>query len=148
MYAMAPVSPVTMSIIKFWEVRVRRTQRTMCNTDATSQVNSGTLPTLFAMAMDYLPIQASAVPCERIFSSSAETDTKRRNRINPHLMETLQVLKFHLKKERLDFTRSWITTEKEMIDDDPDTDLLDTLLGENPQDGLDKVINQINQDED
>lgn len=100
------------------------------------------------MAMDYLPIQASAVPCERIFSSSAETDTKRRNRINPPLMEALQVLKFHLKKERLDFTRSWITAEKEMIDDDPETDLLDTLLGENPQDGLDKVINQINQDED
>ncbi len=27
------------------------------------------------MAMDYLPIQASAVPCERVFSSSAETNT-------------------------------------------------------------------------
>ena len=28
------------------------------------------------MAMDYLPIQASAVPCEHIFSSSSETDIK------------------------------------------------------------------------
>jgi hypothetical protein len=54
--------------------------------------------------MDYLPIQASAVPCERAFSSSAETDTKRRNRIRPELMEALQVLKFALKKSRLNFT--------------------------------------------
>jgi hAT family C-terminal dimerisation region len=54
--------------------------------------------------MDYLPIQASAVPCERVFSSSAETDTKKRNRINPELMEALQVLKFALKKSRLNFT--------------------------------------------
>ena len=54
--------------------------------------------------MDYLPIQASAVPCERVFSSSAETDTKRRNKIKPELMEALQVLKFALKKDRLNFT--------------------------------------------
>jgi hypothetical protein len=54
--------------------------------------------------MDYLPVQASAVPCERVFSSSAETDTKKRNRIKPELMEALQVLKFSLKKARLDFT--------------------------------------------
>jgi hypothetical protein len=54
--------------------------------------------------MDYLPIQASAVACERVFSSSAETDTKKRNRIKPELMEALQVLKFALKKDRLDFT--------------------------------------------
>jgi hypothetical protein len=72
------------------------------------------------MAMDYLPIQASAVPCERIFSSSAETDTKKRNRINPLLLEALQMLKFHLKKEQLNFTAGWLTSEKQMVDDDPD----------------------------
>ena len=44
--------------------------------------------------MDYLPVQASAVPSERVFSSSAQTDTARRNRINPLLMEALQMLKF------------------------------------------------------
>jgi hypothetical protein len=54
--------------------------------------------------MDYLPIQASSVPCERVFSSSAETDTKKRNRLKPELMEALQILKFSLKKARLDFT--------------------------------------------
>jgi hAT family C-terminal dimerisation region len=54
--------------------------------------------------MDYLPIQASAVPCERIFSSSTETDTKKRNRIRPELMEALQILKFALKENCLDFS--------------------------------------------
>ena len=54
--------------------------------------------------MDYLPIQASAVPCERVFSSSAETDTKKQNRLKPELMEALQVLKFSWKESRLNFT--------------------------------------------
>src|SRR5271168_5364039 len=61
-------------------------------------------PTIFRIAMDYLPIQASAVPCERVFLSSAETGTKKRNRIKPELMEALQILKFSLKKARLNFT--------------------------------------------
>jgi hypothetical protein len=68
------------------------------------QSNENTYPTIFRIAMDYLPIQASAVPCERVFSSSAETDTKKRNRIKSDLMEALQVLKFAKKKTRLNFT--------------------------------------------
>ena len=67
--------------------------------------------------MDYLPIQASSVPCERVFSSSAETMTKHRNRISPILMEALQMTKFFLKKERLDFTDGWVTPEKLMQQD-------------------------------
>lgn len=57
------------------------------------------------MAMDILPIQGSAVPCERVFSSSKETTRARRNHINPELMEALQMLKFSIRKGRgLDFT--------------------------------------------
>ena len=100
------------------------------------------------MVMDYLPIQASAVLCERIFSSSAETDTKKRNRINPLLLEALQMLKFHLKKERLNFTAGWITSEKQMVDDDPDEDLLRKLLEGDYQDALDSAIRSANDDED
>ena len=59
--------------------------------------------------MDYLLIQASSVPCERVFSSSAETDTKKQNRIKPELMEALQVLKFALKQEHLDFSGYLLT---------------------------------------
>ena len=55
--------------------------------------------------MDILPIQGSAVPCERVFSSSKETMAARRSRIKPELMEALQMLKFSVKKGRgLDFT--------------------------------------------
>ena len=99
------------------------------------------------MAMDYLPIQASSVPCERVFSSSAETDTKQRNRINPLMMETLQMLKFHLRKERLNFTAAWATPDKQMVEDDPDVDLLAKLLRGDYQDQLDQVIQSINDDE-
>jgi hypothetical protein len=80
------------------------------------------------MAMDYLPIQATSVSSEHVFSSSAETDTKRRNRINPILMEALQLLKFHLKKERLSFTSSWMTEEKDMSADSLETDLLGAMM--------------------
>ncbi|KAF8507926.1 hypothetical protein JB92DRAFT_2651023, partial [Gautieria morchelliformis] len=65
-------------------------------------------------ALDYLPAQASSVPAERIFSSSVETDIRRRNRISPHLMEQLQMLKFMIKKARLDFTASWKWEEKDI----------------------------------
>ena len=62
-------------------------------------------PTIFALAMDIIPIQGSAVPCERVFSSSKETTTARRNRLSPELMEALQMLKFSFKRGRcLDFT--------------------------------------------
>ncbi|KIM55091.1 hypothetical protein SCLCIDRAFT_41472, partial [Scleroderma citrinum Foug A] len=54
-------------------------------------------PTIFSLAMDILPIQGSAVPCERVFSSSKETMAMRRNRISHDLMEALQVLKFSLR---------------------------------------------------
>ena len=92
------------------------------------------------MAMDYLPIQASSVLCERVFSSSGETDTKQRNCINPLTMEALQMLKFHLKKERLNFTKGWVTSEKLMVDDHPDEDLLAKLLDGDLQDGVDKIM--------
>jgi hypothetical protein len=80
--------------------------------------------------MDYLPIQASAVPCERVFSSSAETDTKKRNRIKPELMESLQVLKFALKKDRLDFTAHLRLPEHPSTSDGSDT--LKTMLNMKP----------------
>jgi hypothetical protein len=82
--------------------------------------------------MDYLPVQASAVPCERVFSSSAETDTKKRNRIKPELMEALQILKFALKKERLNFTSHLLISEK---------DLLANTKHETATDPLGKLLN-------
>jgi hypothetical protein len=98
---------------------------------------------LFSITMDYLPVQATSVPCERVFSSAKDTDTTKRNQISPVLMEALQMLKYMLKKEHLNFIKGWSTSEAAMggelkatgdlgslIIDDPDTalDCLDTLL--------------------
>jgi hypothetical protein len=49
------------------------------------QLSKLTLPTFFAMSLDFIPIQASAVPSESVFSSSAETDTKK---TKPHQPST------------------------------------------------------------
>jgi hypothetical protein len=76
--------------------------------------------------MDYLPIQASSVPCERAFSSSAETDTHRRNRISPVLMEALQMLKYILNSSNLDFTSDLLTPEANLVMD-TNVDLLANL---------------------
>ena len=58
------------------------------------------------LAMDVLPIQGSAVPCERVFSSAKETTTARRNHISPELMEALQMLKFAVCKGK-----GWISLQ-------------------------------------
>jgi hypothetical protein len=50
--------------------------------------------------MDILPIQASSVPCERVFSSSKETITARRTSLSPRLVEALQLLKYESKQGR------------------------------------------------
>ena len=105
-----------------------------------------THPTFFKMALDHLPIQASAVPSEWVFSSSAETNSKKHNCINPVLMEALQMLKFALKKARLNFTSGWITSERDMQGEDSEQDLLAALLGENRKDTLDRIIQAFGQD--
>jgi hypothetical protein len=71
-------------------------------------------PTIYKLAMDFLPIQASSVPCERVFSSSSDTFTKKRNRLSPYLMEVLQIVKFTLKKDRLHFTKGWAASQNDM----------------------------------
>jgi hypothetical protein len=83
-------------------------------------MNETTFPTLFRIAMDFLPIQATSVPSERIFSSSSETDTKKRNRIHPLLMEALQMLKCGLKNSRLDFTQGLKTPESTLCEEEQD----------------------------
>lgn len=67
--------------------------------------------------MDVLPIQGSSVPCERVFSCAKETMTNRRSRIQPELMEALQLLKYSVKHGRsISFTigSSWQEEEEEL----------------------------------
>jgi len=45
------------------------------------------------MALDILPIQASSVPCERLFSSSKQVATERRARLGSDRFEELLIMK-------------------------------------------------------
>ena len=108
-------------------------------------------PTIFDIAVDYLPIQASSVPSEQVFSSAGETDTVKRNRMSAILMEALQMLKFGLKQNQLSFTDGGITDEKLMqleefsevdhlaalVDGDTDMDELLATIGDAEDDELD-----------
>ncbi|KAJ6466077.1 hypothetical protein DFH09DRAFT_885237, partial [Mycena vulgaris] len=69
---------------------------------------------LFRVALDVLPVQASAVPCERVFSSSKETDALRRGNLSPPVMEMLQIPKFIYRGGRLSFADEWVATEEEL----------------------------------
>jgi len=96
------------------------------------------------IAMDYLPIQATSVPCERVFSSAKETDTNKRNRMSAMLMEALQLLKFSLKKEQLSCMRGWSTPEAAMLgsvsqESQPTHDLA-TLLVDDPERAVDNML--------
>lgn len=117
----------------------------------TIQINKTEFPTLFGIALDYLPIQASSVPCERVFSSAKETDTLKRNRIHPVLMEALQTLKFSLKKERFNFTGGWETAQSKMKrtgNAGTTKDLLARLLTEDRQATTDALLRALSDSDD
>jgi hypothetical protein len=115
------------------------------------QINRSEFPTLFTIAMDYLPIQASSVPCECVFSSAKETDTVKCNRIHPMLMEVLQMLKFSLKKDQqsISFTNGWKTAKVEMMPTQKATkeDLLAQLLTGDCQATTDTLLNVLDDEE-
>ena len=96
------------------------------------------------MAMDYLPIQATLVPCEHVFSSAKEKDTAKQNWISPTLMEALQLLKFSLKKERLNFINGWSTSEVAMSGElSKSSDVhLSSLFSGDPDTVMDDMLNQ------
>ncbi|KIP02144.1 hypothetical protein PHLGIDRAFT_43381, partial [Phlebiopsis gigantea 11061_1 CR5-6] len=71
-------------------------------------------PTLYAMALDYLAIQASSAPCKRAFSSNAITDSKRCNHFGPMMFKALQILKHWFKKDRIHFMDKWVIDKSEM----------------------------------
>jgi hypothetical protein len=95
------------------------------------------------MAMDYLLIQATSVPCECVFSSAKEMDTAKRNWMNPTLMEALQLLKFSLKKEWLNFMDRWSTSEATLqVTSPPTHDLLGFLSAGDPNATMDDILNE------
>ena len=135
-------------ILHFWEVGKSIIE--WCDNSRSEKVNRAKFPTLYAMAMDYLLVQATSVPCKRVFLLAKETDTMKQNRISPVLIEALQLFKFSLKKECLNFTDRWSTSELAMRENPvPSHDTLNTLLKGNEDTALDAILKDflINDDE-
>jgi len=90
------------------------------------------------------------VPCEQVFSSASETDTKWHNRINSNLFEALQVLKFGYKHERLNFSEGLLVIEDEMLVEPPPVSNIDNLGGLVAQTGetLNAMLAAISIDDD
>jgi hypothetical protein len=68
---------------------------------------------MYRIALDILPVQASSVPCERLFSSSKETCTAHCSQLSGQMLEALQFLKFIFCQEHLDFTSHWSCSANE-----------------------------------
>ncbi|KAG8948317.1 hypothetical protein FRC03_000753 [Tulasnella sp. 419] len=84
-------------------------------------------PILYGIALDVLPAQASAVPCERVFSSSKDTIPLKRANLSPSLMSALQFLKYAYRSNRLGFTSYYIATEEESENDILTPELMEEL---------------------
>ena len=97
---------------------------------------------LFAIAMDYLPIQATSIPCEHVFSLAKETNTAKQNRMSPVLMEALQLLKFSLKKQHLNFMEGWLMLQAAMEVGLQDHDLSTLLVGDKVHEVIDSMLNK------
>ncbi|KII83438.1 hypothetical protein PLICRDRAFT_119379 [Plicaturopsis crispa FD-325 SS-3] len=92
------------------------------------QAEKHAFPLLYRVALDVMPVQAFAVPCERVFSSSKGTDTDQRTKLSPVMMEVLQVLKYMFWEERLDFSDAWVTKEDELLVLDIDPAILEDVM--------------------
>ncbi|ESK82491.1 hypothetical protein Moror_8524 [Moniliophthora roreri MCA 2997] len=69
-------------------------------------LNCFKFPLLYKITIDVLPIQASAVPCKWVFSSSKKTDTDRCNHLKPKTFKQLQIMKFMYQCDHMDFMHS------------------------------------------
>jgi hypothetical protein len=125
-YAAGTLTKMDINLPKFWEVRLFSFN--LMNHSKSAQGHQDEFPTIFRMALDYLPIQASAVPCEQAFSSSAETDTNRRNCVSPNLMEVLQIIKYSIWNDLVDFTAGGSATKKDLTSCHTSEDLLTQLI--------------------
>ena len=92
------------------------------------QEHEHVFPTLFKVAMSYLAIQGTAIPSERVFSSSAETLTKCHSHLQPKMIEALQMLKYLQWKSRLEWMEKLQVVEDELIAE-AQSEVLADLMG-------------------
>ena len=79
-------------------------------------------PTLARIALDYLPSQASSVPCERLFSASKQTAVDRCACLHHDKFEQLQILKFAWRGDVSD-----LASLNDEDEDEVDLSMFDTL---------------------
>ena len=80
-------------VVEWWQVCPRHRISVIPSLMA-NQNHAMEYPTLARIALDYLPSQASSVPCEHLFSASKWTAVDRRARLHHDKFEQLQILKF------------------------------------------------------
>jgi DNA-binding transcriptional ArsR family regulator len=128
-------------IMVYWQVSTSDMRLiTYRNPTHVLQTFQDSFPLLFKTALDILPAQASSVPCERVFSSGKETDSLRRSKLSPIMMEILQVLKFHFRSKRLDFSDGLMATERELMVIDVDPKKVQELLEKGDVDAILQLI--------
>ena len=72
------------------------------------------------IALDVLPVQASSVPCECLFSSCKQTATDRWAHLGADKFEQLQLMKSAWHQDLVNFA-AWNTRQVEDIDLDTDS---------------------------
>ncbi|KAG8688822.1 hypothetical protein FRC08_011248 [Ceratobasidium sp. 394] len=87
-------------IVSQWKVS-RNPSFVTCFSSWINQALRFTYPLVHRLAMDILPVQASSVSSERVFSSSKLTCTRERSRMSVGTVESLQVLKHAIRRRRI-----------------------------------------------
>lgn len=77
-----------------------------------------------------LPVQASSVACERLFSAGKHITTDTRARLNPDVFEQLQVLKMAWRQDIVDIARENEMFEEEVQADESAFAVLEALDNE------------------
>jgi hypothetical protein len=90
----AGVSPRT-NVVKWWQVHCYNVPPSIAHSfvNIDIQDHAKEYPTLVRMALDILPIQASSVPCEHLFSSSKQVVTEHHSHMGSDCFKELLIMK-------------------------------------------------------
>ncbi|KAG8978537.1 hypothetical protein FRB93_011038 [Tulasnella sp. JGI-2019a] len=97
-------------------------------------------PLLASIALDVLPVQASSIPCERVFTSNKETTTMHCANLSPSLMSALQELKFQYKQDWLNFVSHLTAKCKDFEADKITPEVVNELLQQGRLDELEDLL--------
>ena len=107
-------------LVKLWQVCYPSLPLTISltyelSTSFLKEIGSG-FPTIQQIALDILPVQASSVPCERLFSASKQTATDRHARLGSDRFEELQLMKFAWRGDLVDIS-VWNSEQIKVVED-------------------------------